>query len=102
VEVNMDDGTDADNDSEIAPGEEVIDRDGARVGAVRAAYPHYLAVEDAGPPPRAFRIPRHAIGGVEGGRVTLTVPTDALDPMTPSTAAAEGLPRHGDDPDAEQ
>ena len=98
----MDEGSAAGGIQEIAPGAEVTDGAGARVGTVRAAYPHYLAVEDAGPPVRAFRVPRRAIGAVAAGRVTLSVPTDALDPMTPSTAASEGLPRHGDDPDAER
>lgn len=89
-------------EAEIAAGAAVVDSDGKRVGTVRAAYPHYLAVEDAGPPARAFRVPRQAIGAGGGARVTLTVPTDALDPMTPSTATSDPLPRHGDEPDAER
>lgn len=88
--------------AEIAAGAAVLDSDGKRVGAVRAAYPHYLAVEDPGPPARAFRAPRQAIGAVAADTVTLTVPTDALDPMTPSTAAPDSLPVHGDEADAER
>ena len=86
--------------AEIAVGATVVDSDGKQVGAVRAAYPHYLAVEDPGPPARAFRAPRQAIGAVAGGTVTLTVPTDALDLMTPSTVTPDGLPEHGDEPGA--
>lgn len=89
-------------EEEIAAGAAVVDSDGKRVGTVRAAYPHYLAVEDPGPPARAFRVPRQAIGSATGNRVTLTVPSDALDPMTPSTATSEALPRHGDEPAAER
>ncbi len=83
--------------AEIAAGAAVVDSDGKRVGLVRAAYPHYLAVEDPGPPARAFRAPRQAIGAVAGGKVTLTVPTDALDPMTPSTIAPDLPPESGDE-----
>lgn len=98
----MDGEVGAQGGGEVAAGTAVMDSDGKRVGSVRAAYPHYLAVEDAGPPPRAFRVPRQAIAAITGGGVTLTVPTDALDPMTPSADVGEGLPSHGDEPEAER
>lgn len=98
----MDEETVRPEPAEIAPGAAVVDSDGKPVGTVRAAYPHYLAVEDPGPPARAFRAPRQAIGSVAGGTVTLTVPTDALDPMTPSAVTPDVLPETGGDPTAAQ
>jgi hypothetical protein len=83
---------------EIAAGDTVIDVEGVQIGKVRAIYPHYLAVETTGPRLGAVRVPRRAVGGVEGGQITLTVARDALDPMTPSALAAFGLPEHGEQP----
>lgn len=81
--------------SHIPTGVPVIDVDGASVGEVRAVYPHYIAVEQDGLPPRAYRVPPHAMADFDGSSVVLNVGVDALDEMTPEAEAAIDLPRHG-------
>lgn len=79
----------------VPAGAVVEDSNGARVGVVRAVYPHYVAVGEHGEHPRAFRVPLRAIVLVEGNRVRLSIPKDVLDPMTAQELAALGLPEHG-------
>ncbi len=80
----------------VPAGAVVEDSNGARVGVVRAVYPHYVAVGDHdGERPQAFRVPLRAIVLVEGNRVRLSIPKDVLDPMTAQELAALGLPEHG-------
>ena len=86
------------NDAErpyIAAGATVDDSDGARVGVVRAVYPHYIAVGDHGDHPQAYRVPLRAIAAIEPDRIRLSIPKDVLDPMTAEELTAFGLPVHG-------
>ena len=88
--------------SHIPTGVPVIDVDCAPVGEVRAVYPHYIAVEQDGLSPKAYRVPPHGVADFDGSSVILNVGVDALDEMTPEAEAAIDLPRHGgarSDPD---
>ena len=79
----------------IAAGIRVDDSNGARVGVVRAVYPHYVAVGEHGDHPQAYRVPLRAIAAIEADRVRLKIPKDVLDPMTTEELTAFGLPEHG-------
>lgn len=86
------------NDAErpyIAAGATVDDSDGARVGVVRAVYPHYIAVGEHGDHPQAYRVPLRAIAAIEPERLRLSIPKDVLDPMTAEELTVFGLPEHG-------
>ncbi len=69
---------------ETAVGAPVVDASGAAIGRVRAVYPHYLAVEQGGPEPEAYRVPYRAVASFDGTTVALAIGRDVLDPMTPS------------------
>ena len=79
----------------VPAGAVVEDSNGARVGVVRAVYPHYVAVGDHGERPQAYRVPLRAIVLTEANRIRLSIPKDVLDPMTAAELAALGLPEHG-------
>lgn len=79
----------------IAAGSPVHDSQGARVGVVRAVYPHYIAVGEHGDHPHAYRVPLRAVAAVEADQLRLSIPRDVLDPMTAAELTAFGLPEHG-------
>jgi hypothetical protein len=79
----------------VPAGAVVEDSNGARVGEVRAVYPHYVAVGDHGEHPQAYRVPLRAIVLTEDNLIRLSIPKDVLDPMTAQELAALGLPEHG-------
>lgn len=79
----------------IAAGIPVDDSAGARVGVVRAVYPHYVAVSEHGDHPQAYRVPLRAIAAIAADLVRLRIPKDVLDPMTAEELTAFGLPEHG-------
>ncbi len=68
---------------ETAVGAPVVDAGGEAIGRVRAVYPHYLAVEQSGPEPEAYRVPYRAVAAFDGATVSLAIGRDVLDPMTP-------------------
>ena len=64
---------------EVPLGAAVIAADGEMLGKVHAVYPHFFVVEQAtGDEPMNYEVPMHAVAGVEGGRVQLTVNLEAL------------------------
>lgn len=67
-----------------AVGAPVVDDSGTEIGRVRAIYPHYLAIEQQGSEPDAYRVPYRAISAFDGTTVTLAIGRDVLDPLTPS------------------
>lgn len=89
----------ADLDHTVLPtGTRVVDLNGAAIGRIRSVYPHFIAVDAEGMPPRAYRVPPHTAASYDGNTLKLSVPVEALDEMTPPSGATEELPRHGGPP----
>lgn len=82
-------------EQEPGVGAPVVDAAGQALGRVRHVYPHYLVVEEDGLDPAAFRVPRRALAGFDGATLSLSVPRDALDPMTPSDEVFDEAPETG-------
>ena len=63
----------------VPVGAVVVAANGETLGKVHSAHPHYFVFEDLGTsPPTDWEVPMHAVAGVEGGRVLLTVNLEAL------------------------
>lgn len=60
-------------DWQIPEGVEVVGSDGEKVGKVIAVTPSYVVVEKGFFLPTDYYVPRDAIGGFDGAKVTLTV-----------------------------
>ena len=75
---------------EVPIGAAVIAANGETLGKVHTAYRHFFVFERAGESGATdYEVPMHAVGGVEGGRVLLTVNLEALTelPAEEQTAA---------------
>ena len=64
------------NTTSIPPGTPVVALNGELLGRVREAYPHYLLVDQEGH--EDLDVPAHAVRGMEGGQLHLTINRSAL------------------------
>ena len=72
----MDHGVEGDG---VPVGAVVVAANGETLGKVHSAHAHYFVFELFGTsPPTDWEVPLHAVAGVEGGRVLLTVNLEAL------------------------
>ena len=57
----------------------VVAANGETLGKVHSSHPHYFVFQRSGTSPATeWEVPMHAVAGVEGGRVQLTVNLEAL------------------------
>lgn len=75
--------------SEVPVGAAVIAANGETLGKVHTAYPHFFVFEQSGEEPADYEVPMHAVSGVEGGRVLLTVNLEALNQIPAERQSAD-------------
>jgi hypothetical protein len=64
----------------VQPGTPVVTANGEPLGAIRAAFPHYLLVADEATQ-TDYDVPRHALDRVDDGRLYLRINREALTPI---------------------